>query len=133
MKIQIASEIGMTLIEVLVGMFILSLVSLGLAKSMTVSVQSYKNVQITSAMRNLAQNKLEQFAAINPQSIDSNSHDSNEVNLTVPFLSSLVTFDRDTDAIVNADGSRSIEVTVTCNHPKYTDKVFVERSTFTRW
>lgn len=123
---------GISILEVIIGMFLLAVISLSLARSIATAFQNYKNTQITAAMRNFAHNRLELYAAINPQSMDDSSHDDTENNLTISYISSNVTFNRITDVIVNSDDSRTIEVSVTCNHPKF-NKTITEQTTFSRW
>ncbi len=105
---------GSSLIEVMVAMAILAIVGLGVAQSAIYGIKYQKSAEIGNVARNLAISKAERLSAIPLNTLD-NSYDSIESNLTAPGHT--IIFRRTTDITVNADGSRSIDITVSTTNP----------------
>ena len=108
-------EQGFGLLEILVSMSLLAVVGLSLASSMYTAIRTQKKTLYADVAYNLAVNKVELYAAINTADLD-DTYDDNETGLTLSTLPD-ITFDRVTDVTVNADNSRTVDITVTCNHP----------------
>ena len=100
-------QAGFSLLEVLTGISILLVMSLGVAQSSIMSLSTYKRTVRHSLAQQLAIEKLEEFAHKNPTTYDA-SDSATENNL----IESYVKFDRTTTITVGADGSRTVLVTV---------------------
>lgn len=118
--------------EVMVSISILAIMSLGLGRSIVTALTNHKTVQVNSALNLLGVERLEEYAAINPQSMDNDSHDDTETGLTLSYLSNEITFTRVTNVTVGADASRTVDVTVTCSHPKF-PKSLSFQAVYSRW
>lgn len=125
------NQAGITLIEIIVSISILAIIALALESNILTTVRNHKTIQVISALNNLAIGKLEEYGAVNPQDMDSSSHDSTETGLTVSYLSGF-TFTRVTDVTQNADDTRTVIVTVTSNHPAYVRSVTLD-TVYVRW
>jgi Tfp pilus assembly protein PilV len=109
---RLDGDAGMGLLEILVAIFLIGIISLGIAANTISSTQIVKKTEINYAASNLALSKVELLAAMDTTSLTA-ANGSTENNLTVPGTQ--LTFRRVTVVTVNADGSRTIEVTVTSN------------------
>ena len=102
------SEAGTGLIDVLVAMLLLSFLGASLSSSTNLSFSAFKRAKRQSLASQLAIETLESLAATNPANLD----DADDLVETGISRES-VTFNRTTDVTVNADGSRTVTVTVT--------------------
>ncbi len=130
-KQYLKNEAGISLVEILVAFVVVSLIGLSLTHSLISSLKTHKNSQVHNAATTLALNKIEIYSAINPQEMNSSSHDDSETNLTTTSLPN-VKFSRVTDVTENPDKSRTVDVTVTCS-TSGCNKTVNYTSTFTRW
>lgn len=107
------SQRGFGLIEVLVAFLLFSIISLSATKSAIYSIRYQKNAEVGNIARNLAVTKAEQLAGISLDELDS-TYGGTESELTTE--GSDILFTRVTTVTVNADGSRSIDITVSSDH-----------------
>lgn len=104
------NEKGFSLIEVLVGFSILSVVALNITYSSILSYKITKRNIRNSIASQLAHERMEDLAAVSPANLG-DTYDETESDLEVENIS----FTRVTEVTVNADNSRSVTVTVTAN------------------
>lgn len=100
-------EEGFSLIDVLVAVCLLAIMGISLAYSNVNTIQTVSRTERNAIALRLATEKLEQMSAIDPINIS----DINDSTESITWLGSPYT--RVTDVTVNADGSRTILVTVT--------------------
>lgn len=129
---KLQSEHAFGLVELLFSIGLIAIIALGVGANIVTTFRSHKSVLVSEALGDLAVERIERYSSINPLEMDNSSHDDNENNLKVPYIST-IEFTRVTDITVNADSSRSVSVTVTCNHPSYTNKTLTLETTFIRW
>lgn len=113
---EASSEAGFSLIEVLVSISIFAIASLGSYLSITTGLNVAKHTEVHYAASSLASSKLEEIASRDINSVDSSL---NEVTHNVTWAGLDLTFTRTTVVTVNADDSRTVSVTVSCDHPKF--------------
>lgn len=118
---------GMSLMEVLAAIVLLSIVPLGLTYSTILSYKTIHRNERHSLASQLALDRMEDLAAMNPANL-SNALDEVENNLIVENAS----FTRVTDVTLNPDNSRTVTVTVTGNDPSLGGRATVT-STFALW
>lgn len=106
-----AGEGGFSLVEVMVAILILSVISLGSAYCTIMSLKVEKRNVRNAVAQELAVQKMEELAAMNPSSLSS-ANSVTESNVTYKNIS----YTRTTSISVNADNSRSITVTVNGNN-----------------
>ena len=123
----LSGERGITLMEVLFCVLFTSIMAMGLTSSTLTSYRSYNNTLHNSYAMQLALQRLEQLAAVSPDTL-SNATDSDEPEVLMDNMS----FRRVTDVTINADRSRTVEVTVTSNSAKLNTSVTIS-DTFTMW
>ena len=104
-----AQQQGIALMEVLVALFVFSIVGLGLAQSTIVGLRAHMRAEVGNFARNLAVSKAEELSGVKISDLDE-TYDETESDLTVS--GSKVKFTRVTNVIVNSDNSRTIEITV---------------------
>ena len=100
---------GFSMVEVLIGTFLLAVMGLALSNSLIYSIRSHKYVEIGNVAKNLAVSKTEELSGVRIDLLN-DSYDSTENNVAVSGHQ--ITFKRVTNVTVNADGSRTIDVTV---------------------
>jgi Tfp pilus assembly protein PilV len=93
--------------EALVAMLLLSILGLGMAKSMILAIHTIRRSDRNAVALQLAQRKMEEFAMVNPSSL-TNANDQTESNLQVRNMA----FTRSSDVTVNSDASVTVLVTV---------------------
>ena len=101
------SQSGFTLLDLMLTATILSLLAVAVTLSSITASRTSNSILRSSVAFQLAQSKLEELAAISPQSLD-NSYDVIELSIK----SQGHEFSRQVDITVNADGSRDAVVTV---------------------
>jgi len=102
---------GFTSIELLVAISILSIVALAVSINTVKSFVFLKRGIRTSYATELAQDKIEYFAAMDPTNLSS-ANNQTETNLVF----NKVTFTRTSTVTSNSDGSRTVSVTVSGSH-----------------
>ena len=115
--LSIKGEAGLSLMEVMVVVFTMSLISLAVTNSALVSFRANYFVRLKSAADTLALSKMEFYAAQDPHSLDA-SDNGTETGVSSP-ISSLnnVSFSRTTAITVNPDESRTVTVSVATEDP----------------
>lgn len=122
-----SNQRGMTLVEVLVALVLLSVVPLGLTYSSILSYKVIHRNQRHSVASQLALDRMEDLAATNPANLN-DTFDETENNVVVDGAS----FTRITEVTLNADNSRTVLVTVTGNEASLGGRATVS-STFALW
>ena len=115
-KQKLSKQRGVSLIEALASMSLFALVGLGLTGNTIYALKINKFTEVNNTIHNIAMSKIEEFAAVDASTLD-DSDDSTESSVTTP--GSNFTFRRVSNITVNAGGTRSIAVTVSCNDPRY--------------
>ena len=100
---------GFSLMEVLIALFIFSLVGLSIAKSTIVSMQAQLRAEMGNVARNLAVSKAEELSGVKISDLDATYNDT-ETDLAVSGHQTK--FTRVTTVIVNSDNSRTIHIAV---------------------
>jgi Tfp pilus assembly protein PilV len=118
---------GLTMIEVLVALMLLSITSLSIAVATISAIKQTRRSERNSYATHLAFRKLEELASIDPSNL-TDSYDASESNLTVDSIS----YTRTTDVTVNADNSRTVSVTVAPVNASR-GKTVTYQSTFALW
>ena len=113
-------ERGSALIEVLVAASILGIVGLAIAMNAMVALRFQKTTEVRLLAKNLAVSKAEELSGVFLDDLD-DSFDEVEPNLSVG--SHLIQFSRSTDITVEADGSRSVSISVSSTSPYLTTPV----------
>lgn len=103
-------EQGFSIIEVVASLLMVALISLGVMKSSLLSHKTVNLNQLEAVANQLAVEKLEEFAGIDPINI-STADNSTETNLQRKNT----TFSRVVQVSINSDQSRTVLVTVTGN------------------
>ena len=106
-RLQVCNEHGAALLDVLIALVLISLISAGLTLNSITASQALLKLQRKIYSQQLAQSKLEEFAMIDPSLLD-DSYDDLELGVQAEGID----FVRQVDVTVNADGSRSVEVSV---------------------
>lgn len=122
-------DAGMSLIEVLVAITLLSLSGLAISNSAIHAFQSLKFVELNHVANILAISKMEEIAARDTVEIDTSL---NGIESSVEWADLEITFSRSTDVTVNADGSRSVVISVSTNDQVYATTVRFQ-NTFALW
>ena len=117
MQTERKNQAGLSIIEVLVSISLLSMVALATAGNTIVALKANKRTMVTNILHNLAIAKVEEFAGQDASQID-DSDDSTETSVTTAGTN--LTFRRITQVTIGADGARTVDVTVSCNDPMYT-------------
>lgn len=106
---ECASERGFTLIEILVAIVFFGLISVSIASSTIYGMRFQKHAELGNLATNLAVSKIEELSGVDPTTLDAGDN-STETGLVIEGHE--ITFDRETEITVNADGSRTITVSV---------------------
>ncbi len=101
------SEVAFSMVETLVSIVLLGIMALGVANSSIFSMKMAKRGERSSIAAQLALARLEEFASIDPSTLD-DDFDENTTGIEVENIS----FTRNVDVTENADGSRTVTVTV---------------------
>ena len=109
------AERGLTLIEVMLSLVLLSISALGITYSLITSVRVEKITEVHLAASSLAQAKVEELSAVDSLNLNS-SYNEIDAIVSIPGLN--MTFTRNTTITVNADSSRTIHVRVVSNKSK---------------
>ncbi len=126
---ELNEEAGFALVEALVSILIMAVISLGIAQNLIGALRTAKFTEVNHAASSLAISKMEELAAIDVSALNA-SHSSSESSVTWPGLD--ISFSRDTTVVVNADESRTVDVTVTSNSSKVSTSVDFS-TTFATW
>lgn len=100
---------GFSLMEVLVAIVIFGIAGLAMTSNAVVGFRFQKSTELGLLAKNLAVSKAEELSGVFLDDLD-NSYDLTENNLTV--TGHRIPFTRVTDVTIEADGSRTIDVTV---------------------
>ncbi len=106
------SEVGISMLEVLVSILLLGIMSTGVSKSVVMALKTSTYTEYNHIATSLAVSKMEELASINVTSIGALHSVEDEV--AWPSFNS--TFERETVIVINPDESRTITVTVTSNN-----------------
>jgi prepilin-type N-terminal cleavage/methylation domain-containing protein len=117
---------GTSLLEVLAVMVLFAIMALALMRTSAAALSMRGHTQMRSLMRQIAGEGMEEMAAQNP--INLTDADDASASLTRAGLA----FTRAIDVTVNADGSRTVDVTVTSTNSKFGRTVTIS-STFALW
>lgn len=115
---NLEEEKGLGILEVIFSIVIISLVMASMTKNMMIAMKIFKQRDVSEAAFDLAVDRVEHLSVQNAVEL-SDSNDEVESNLTSATLSSNMKFTRTTNITVNADNSRTVDVTVTSNSSKY--------------
>ena len=127
------NEIGFGLMETMVAIFIISIVGLGLTKTILSSMHNAKKFQVREAAESLVRSQLEIYSMKNPNALlHDTDYDLTETDLTYPSLSETYTFDRTTDITLGTSNTIDVEVTATCNHPLF-PVTYSGTASFAQW
>ena len=113
-KLDVHSQRGFSLTEILAGMMILPIVSLAVMRSGVMSNEAFSKSRLLSVARQLASETLEEYSNEDPQSLTDGTVVTDIVNR------SNIAFDREVAVVINAEHrSRDVSVTVsTTTKPK---------------
>ena len=125
----ISLEAGVTVIEAVVSIVILSIVGIAITGNLFVALRTAKTTEINHIASSLAASKLEELSAIDP--IDLGPAFS-EVEEEVVWPDLNMSFTRETEVTINADSSRTAKVIVMSNHSALKSKVQFQ-SNFALW
>lgn len=109
---QLSNAAGFGLFEILVSIFLIMVVSMGIASNTIGALHIAKKTEINFLASNLALSKIEDLAAYDVAELDSSF---NAVESEVTTEGTALTFTRTTVVSINADSSRTIDVTVSSN------------------
>lgn len=126
-QMKARKEKGFSLIETLVALTILATVGLSLSYSMITAIRASRRAERNSVASQLAFRKMEELAQVNPNNL-SNANDLTESALTVNGIA----YTRVTNVTVNADGSRTVDITASPKNDRYGSPV-TYRSSFFLW
>jgi Tfp pilus assembly protein PilV len=101
------NDAGFSLTDVLASLLILSIAALALTKNTVTSLSTAKRALRTSVAAHLAQDRLEELLAINPQTLT-----EADSEVATPVIEQGITFVRTTNLPVGSDGARAVTVTV---------------------
>lgn len=121
------SQRGFSMVECLFALAILSVSALAVTQGSIYSLVHMKRAIRQNIAQELALSKLEEYAAIDPSTLDSGD-DSNEPSLSVDNIS----FSRQVAVTVNSDNSRTVTVTVATNESSLGEEIVLE-NTFALW
>ncbi len=102
-------EGGFLMLELMVAMLVLAVVGLAITTSAYTGLRFQKQAEIGNFARNIAVSRIEELAGI-PTGTLSNAQ--NETLTPVTALGTSVQFQRSTSVVSNADGSKTVTVTV---------------------
>lgn len=120
-------EGGVSLIEVMASILISSIIALGILKSaIAANNTSARSIRDNIAMQ-LAIEKMEEFSRTDPSTLD-DGDDLSESGVTRDTYS----FARISDVTIEADGTRTVNITVTSDATKTGSSVTIENS-FALW
>jgi type II secretory pathway pseudopilin PulG len=119
-------QIGFSLLESLLVMWLLSIASLGLAYGTIGAFRQVDRVKRNQLAMQLATSRLEQLSAANPLSLGTGS--TTETGVVLKNVS----FSRVTTVAVNADQSRSVSVVVTGEQAVFGGRATMS-TTFSLW
>ena len=127
-----STEAGVGIVEVLVGLVLISVVSIGVTMSIIMSMKTYKLAEYNLAAAYLAGTKIETLAAMNPADLD-NADDSVETGLVDSDAG--ITCTRTTD-VTRSGETIDVVVTMSCdtaagNSTNMLD--FTYQTTFVEW
>lgn len=101
-----ASEEGFSLLEILFGILLVSVMAMGIVKSTTLAMQTREKTIRDSGAMKLALISLEQYSSSDPADLS----DANDLTETVNLYG--VQFTRTIDITENTDGSKTVDVSV---------------------
>lgn len=106
---ETVSDAGFALLELLAGILLISVLSMAVAMNTMMALKVAKFTEANHAASSLAISKIEELAAVDTVNLDS-SYDQTESSLT--WGNTNMTFSRSVTVTVNADDSRTVDVTV---------------------
>ena len=124
-----SDEDGISMIEVMVSIVLIGILASGITSSLQTSLRVAKKTEVHYAASSLAASRVEDLAAIDIGDVDSSL---NEVGTQVNWPGLNLDFFRTTTVTINADDSRTIDVTVSCTHATVPTTVDFS-TTFARW
>ncbi|MCB0336433.1 MAG: prepilin-type N-terminal cleavage/methylation domain-containing protein [Bdellovibrionales bacterium] len=104
---RISAEAGVTLIELLVAFAIFSVIALAFTFNSSQAHRTIDHSNRHAGMQQLAIEKIEELSAINPILLN-DTYDDTESDLDIDGIE----YERITDITINANGSRTIDVTI---------------------
>lgn len=116
-----SDESGFGMIEALASLFMIAVVSAALVSGLQVALRTAKFTEVHHAASSLAASKIELLAAKDVANLTSGDGGT-EASVTWPGFNNL-TFTRTTTVTVNADSSRTIQVSVVPNDSNLTMNV----------
>ena len=120
---------GFSLLEVMVSICYIALMGFTILTASVTSVKFQKLSEIGNAAMNMAMSKAEELSGVALTSLD-DSYDETESDISTDDHNIL--FQRVTNITVNADGSRTVEITVSSSS-KYLPNPIVYNTTFALW
>jgi len=127
--LQRNGESGFSLIEIMMSILILAVISLAVSSNLIAALRTAKFTQVNHAASSLAISKVEELAAIDTLNLDA-SYNATETSVAWPDFN--INFTRTVVVTVNADESRTIDVTVVSNADKVPTTVEFT-TTFAMW
>ena len=124
-----AGEKGFLMLELMVAMVVLAIVGLAITTSAYSGLRFQKQAEIGNFARNIAVSRIEVLAGV-PTGVLSSSY--NETNTSVTVAGTNVTFLRSTAVVTNADGSKTVTITV-ASSSNLLSKSVVLTSQFAAW
>ena len=100
------------MVELLVTTFILSFISLGVAKSTVVAYKTSNHTRAESVAMQMAIETMEEYTSINPQTLADDSDTTDPI-----IVREGLSFSRVVDVTIDANRSRNVQVTVESNSP----------------
>lgn len=112
----LSGDQGFSLLEVLVAIVFIGIVSLSISSSIAVALKTEKNTEVHFAASVLASDRMEQLSALDAIDLDSSY---NESGASVSWNGLNINFLRSTTVTVNADDSRTIDVSITTDNANF--------------
>lgn len=103
------SQAGFLMLELMVALVVLAIVGLAVTTSAYSGLRFQKQAEIGNFARNIAVSRIETLAGVPTASLSSSY---NETNTSVTQTGTNVVFRRSTTITTNADGSKTVSVTV---------------------
>lgn len=123
------NEAGFGAIESLVSIVLMSIIAVAIIMNLVVALRTAKITEVNHAASTLAVSKMEELASIDTLNLD-DSYDAVENNVAWGDFN--FTFTRTTSITVNADNTRSVDVTVSSNSTNVPSTVSFS-TTFALW
>ena len=108
------TQAGITMVEVLVALLLFCIIGLGLTKSAVAAINYQKRTEIANLAKNLAVSKAEELSGVK---LDELTSAYNHTETDISIATHEIKFNRTTAITVNADGSRTITISVTSSTP----------------